>query len=174
MTTTLNQLTLTTERLLLRPLNMSDAQAIADNLNDLEVSQWLTAVSHPYGVQDAERFVEHGNAPLRFGLELRSSGEFIGSCSIIKDLGYWLNSSHWRLGLMKEACLKLVTYYFEQGHEQLTSGYFVGNERSASVLYHLGFEKTGVEQKDCLARGGHFASQRLLLTKAAWQSLDSG
>ena len=48
---------LTTGRLILRPPVAGDARAIADILNDWEVTKWLTMVPFPYTLAEAARAV---------------------------------------------------------------------------------------------------------------------
>ncbi len=162
--------TITTKRLVLRHFNMADAPALAAHLDNLEISKWVTTMPHPYTVEDARWFIENLDAPLRFAITLRETGELIGCVGIGKELGYWLAPAQWGKGLMKEATTALVTYWFNHTDDELPSGYFVGNERSASVLYHLGAVDDRVITQTCRALGQDVPCQRLILTKAAWQS----
>ena len=49
--------TIETRRLLLRPLTMDDAGALAKLINDREIARMLARVPHPYGLADARAFI---------------------------------------------------------------------------------------------------------------------
>lgn len=166
--------TLLTERLCLRPFNMGDAPALAQHLDDISISEWITTMPHPYTLADAQWFIENCDAPLRFAIVLQKTGRLIGGIAIDRELGYWLAPAFWRLGLMKEATTALLSHWFEHHEADVPSAYFLGNARSASVLYHLGFVDHGQTEQHCRARDKMMPSQRLLLTKAAWRMRQSG
>ena len=46
-----------TGRLVLRPLEPDDAEAVAVYLGDVEVARWLVRVPHPFTVEDAADFI---------------------------------------------------------------------------------------------------------------------
>ncbi len=82
---------LTTGRLILRPPVAGDARAIADILNDWEVTKRLTMVPFPYMLADAEEFLarlfktEDRNYRL-----IEEEGEVVGAISLRPDLGFFL------------------------------------------------------------------------------------
>ncbi len=49
---------LRTPRLTLRPLEMTDADAIVEGVGNYDVSRWLSVVPYPYTVEDALWFLE--------------------------------------------------------------------------------------------------------------------
>ncbi len=80
---------LETERLLLRPLGSADAPALMHHLTDHAVSRWLARVPYPYGIADANAFVEHvrlaGLAGTAVTLGLTRRGDPIEAV-----IGWWL------------------------------------------------------------------------------------
>ena len=48
-----------TARLRLRPFGRADAPAIVALVGDLRVALWLARVPHPYGIGDAEWFIDN-------------------------------------------------------------------------------------------------------------------
>lgn len=170
---TIEKITLETERLILRHMDMGDADRLAVLLNDLEISKWVTTMPYPYTVDDARWFIENRNGPLLFAITLRETGELIGSVALKAEIGYWLAPAHWGKGIMKEATTAMITHWFNHTDDPLVSGYFVGNERSASVLYHHGFVDDLRITQHCRALGQDVECQRLRLTKAAWLSRQS-
>ena len=162
--------TITTKRLVLRRFGMDDALALAAHLDNIEISKWVTTMPHPYTVDDARWFIENLNGPLVFAITLRETGDVIGSVGLKGEIGYWLAPTQWGKGIMKEATTAVITYWFNQTDDPMVSGYFVGNERSASVLYHHGFVDDRRITQHCRALDRDVPCQRLILTKAAWLS----
>ncbi|MEV7413620.1 GNAT family N-acetyltransferase [Streptomyces sp. NPDC089919] len=58
MTTTFPDVTISTDRLVMRPFEEADVMALAEMMNDELVTAW-TSVPHPYTVADARRWVRH-------------------------------------------------------------------------------------------------------------------
>lgn len=56
MKSTFPTISISTERLVLRPLEEDDVPALTDMMNDEQVTAW-TAVPHPYGEADARRWI---------------------------------------------------------------------------------------------------------------------
>ncbi len=139
-----------TTRLLLRPLKSSDARAIADKIDNYEISKNLSRVPYPYHLSDAEEFLD-------WALQLDHRSDFrvislkaqpdalIGLISYDwqqrAELGYWLIQEHWSKGLMTEAARAMVELAFTKSNlERLSSCYFNENPASGKVLAHAGFE----------------------------------
>ena len=113
---------LTTPRLILRDLRMSDAASIAKYVSDRELAKNLLVVPHPYALKDAHFFLtlcakymrKRKRAVYNLALELKSTGELIGLVGIkdlnyfngTGDLGYWLGRPYHRQGLMSEAVVR--------------------------------------------------------------------
>lgn len=112
---------LQTERLLLRPVQGADAPVIFRLYSEPRVMEFRGEAVFTE-IAQAERLVFHWRKlfaqqnGLRWGMELRESGELIGTLGFKQlfhqhlraDLGYELDPAHWRRGLMTEA-VKAVT-----------------------------------------------------------------
>ncbi len=161
---------LTTERLVLRPLRGADATAIASQINDLDITRWLTTVPHPYTLADAESFLANLNetSSEHFGITFKDA--LIGVVSNAKQLGYWLAKPHWGYGFMTEAASAVVTHHFEQGAAEMSSGYLVGNGASARVLSKLGFEPSEMIESHVTSLGRAMANQQMTLTRKRWEA----
>ena len=103
-------LVIETERLVLRPLEVRDASAIARLIGNLAVSRWLTVVPHPYTLEDALEFIEHISGP--WDRAITRDSEVIGVVGIKDSLGYWLGQPFWGHGYMREAAGALVDTWF--------------------------------------------------------------
>ena len=168
---------LETRRLLLRSLREGDAQAMAQALNNFNVSRNLARVKFPYGLEDAQAFVT-----LQRGFDLRSvvcaiafrcaPDELIGVIAYEHandghfEFGYWLRECCWRMGLMSEAAKAVITHAFSQeGIETLHSAYHLDNPNSGRILRKLGFEEEQQEMSFCLAQNTRVPSISLRLNR---------
>ena len=52
---------LTTERLVLRPIEDKDKDDIIRGVSDFAVAKWLSMVPHPYTGADAQWFIDHAS-----------------------------------------------------------------------------------------------------------------
>lgn len=53
---------LTTERLVLRPIEDNDKADVIRGVSDFAVAKWLSMVPHPYTGADAQWFIDHVKA----------------------------------------------------------------------------------------------------------------
>jgi len=134
---------LRTDRIVLRPLNLGDVPAIVSGLNDFEVTRYLTRVPYPYTEADAHEWIGMLKPPVpgaaHFAIELDSQG-LVGVVGIENELGYWLDRRVHGRGLMTEACAALLGWHFDAHPGDLVpSGAHAGNEASLKVQRKLGF-----------------------------------
>lgn len=148
---------LETERLVLRPLRESDADALFAIFSDPRVMRyWSTPPwtelqsAHELITQDATALPagEH----LRLGIETRAEGALIGHCSLFQfseqckraELGYGMAFSAWGKGYMSEAVRALLTYGFiVLGLNRVEADIDPRNTASAKVLERAGFTQEG-------------------------------
>ncbi|MEP5762694.1 MAG: GNAT family N-acetyltransferase [Litoreibacter sp.] len=160
-----------TERLLLRPLRAQDVDDICRGVGPFEVSQWMTHVPHPYGVQDALDFIERncGSFPEVAAIEYRQ--RMIGVVGVQRELGYWLTQDAWGQGFASEAARHMVDWYFENVEDNvLQSGYFIANSRSKAVLERLGFVAGEIVQTLSRASGSEVPLQKMHLSRERWRA----
>ena len=106
-----------TERLVLREFVLSDADALALVLSDLETMKYYPAPIDQKGIQqwierNLRRYAEDGVG--LWAMVLKSSGEMIGDCGIIRqhvegehlyEIGYHVRRDLWEQGLATEAAI---------------------------------------------------------------------
>ena len=146
---------LDTERLILRPLRKSDAEAIARQINDWEVVKNLALVQYPYDLAMAHDYIERTlkqkpETAETFAVVKRHDGAFIGDIGLRKktdvpggglgiDIGYWFGRAHWGQGFGSEAVARAVAYGFEGcGAEQIWAALDKTNVGSRRVLEKAG------------------------------------
>ena len=138
-----------TARLTLRPVVASDVTAVVAAIDDLAVSRWLAVVPHPYKAADFRHFLEDIAVPGETFV-IETAAGFAGIISLVdRVLGYWLAPGAQGHGFATEAGRCLLEAHFAESDAPLTSGYFVGNTKSANVLGKLGFVETGRDIKHC-------------------------
>lgn len=159
---------LATARLRLRPLQASDAPAIAAGIGDWEVMKWLTTPPWPYVLADAEGFIADPASDGAWGIDVAGQAAGIISINADGELGYWLARAFHGHGYMTEAAGALVARHFALGGCDLISGYLLGNGPSRNVLTKIGFSNTHVERKHSAPLNDEVYIQHMALTAGDW------
>jgi RimJ/RimL family protein N-acetyltransferase len=118
--------TLYTERLILRPLELADAEAIQQQFPHWEVVRYLNElVPWPYPADGALTYLRDNALPAmargeewHWSIRLRSASEqLIGNISLMNEQdnnrGFWLGPGWQGQGLMTEASAAVTDYWFE-------------------------------------------------------------
>jgi len=118
--------TFTTAQLILRPLEVDDADAIQALFPRWEIVRYLTHhVPWPYPPDGALSFIRDSALPaMREGREwhwsIRLAGapeQLIGAIGLLDrpgdNRGFWLDPAHQGQGLMSEACAAVTGFWFE-------------------------------------------------------------
>lgn len=171
---------LETQRLRLRAPRPEDVKAIAMLAGDRRIAENTAHIPHPYGIDDAERFV--GSVNRRAGeatFVITRDGVLIGACGVDPrtedaEIGYWLGTPHWGRGYATEALHALIDYAFgDLNHETLAAGARVNNPASRRVLEKCGFQWTGVRLTRIRAIHSAAPVDRFRLDRGLWMSLKS-
>jgi RimJ/RimL family protein N-acetyltransferase len=149
-----------TDRLVLRPLALSDAARIALLAGDFDVASMTGTIPHPYNERMAGEWIGSalaGEEGTVFVIE--RDGALIGCVGYREDekggaeLGYWLGKPYWGQGYATEASAAMVAYAFDDGGlDYLTIGHFADNSASARIIAKLGFTEQGEKIRECVAR----------------------
>ncbi|MFE2379448.1 GNAT family N-acetyltransferase [Streptomyces sp. NPDC059398] len=159
--------TLTSERLLLRPFAPADTEAVFRACQDPDIQRW-TVVPSPYRREDAESFtgqiVPDGwrtGTSLAFAVLDRTNAGLIGAISVFErgraatwEIGYWMAKEHRGNGYMAEAVTVLTHWSLTTlGVERLEWRAEVGNTGSRAVAEKAGFRVEGTLRADLLNKG---------------------
>ena len=168
---------LKSNRLLLRPPVSGDAPAMIAVCCQLEVSQNLARVPHPYPADSSSGWIERqakGLAGISYALTL--DDRFIGIATIkpssernvgdfVPSIGYWLDPAFWGKGYMTEALTALLDWYMPlEPTERMRASVFEDNPGSRAVLQKLGFTEIGRGIGYSLARDAKAPEINLELT----------
>lgn len=144
---------LTTERLVLRPWEESDAESLFAYARDPEVGPPAGWPPH----QSVEESLDVIRTALSgrecYAICEKGSDRAIGSVELILcghtnmteredecELGYWLGRPFWGRGYMPEAAAELIRHGFEDlGMTTVWCGFYEGNVKSRRVQEKLGF-----------------------------------
>ena len=172
--------TLQTQRLLLRPAQVGDAEPIARYLNDFDVAGNLARVPFPYHLGDARAWLRtrRPNLPTEdtnFSIELPGHG-LVGHVGFHLGgqgpiIGYWLGKPFWGQGIMTEAVAACLGWFFDASPAPVIySGVFHFNAASLSIQTKLGFTEIGRSTLLCLARGAEVEHIDTQLTRSVWKA----
>lgn len=141
-----------TERLVLRPHRLDDAEAIATSLGDFAVARMLTRVPVPYDRQDGLDWLNMVTSGLKpdWSFAITLDEVHVGVVSIelrhgLWHLGYWLNRFYWGRGLMSEAVDAALDRFFRRlPAAEVAVGAFTDNTASLRLLERRGCRIIGV------------------------------
>ncbi len=150
--------TLTTGRLLLRPLRDEDGPRLAELANDRQVAEGTLALPFPYTRLHAEHFIRHEREErvkasfFACAIERREDGQLIGVIGLTfqadhrrAELGYWLGVPYWNQGYVTEAGRAMLDYGFGVlGLNRVFASHYTSNPASGRVMQKLGMHQEGV------------------------------
>jgi RimJ/RimL family protein N-acetyltransferase len=154
--------TLETGRLLLRPLALGDAAALAGLLEgDWETIKQTGRMPYPASEGALRRWISFHLAPASHSfLMLRREDDAplgcigFGGGGRIAELGYVLGRAFWGRGYATEAVRAMMAHAPSTGFLGLDAYSFIDNPASARVLLKAGFSELGVVRRDYPERGG--------------------
>ena len=138
-----------TERLLLRPVTLDDAEAMFEYASDRENTRYTFPTNQ--SLEETKNNIAQfylANPLGRWGIELKSNDQFIGTIDLHKidpilkkaAIGYIINQKYWNQGLTTEANRAVIELAFEKiGMNKLTALHDKDNPASGKVM-----EKSGM------------------------------
>ena len=149
--------TLTTVRLVLRPLTMADAPDVQRLAGEREVAATTLRIPHPYEPGMAEQWIRtHQEAYERgelvnFAIVRRADNTLIGDIGLRinqhhahAELGYWIGIPFWSQGYCTEAARAVVQYGFEGLRlHRIHATHMTRNPASGRVMQKIGMTYEG-------------------------------
>lgn len=174
-----------TQRLLLRPLELADADGIQKEFPHWEIVRYLLKrVPWPYPPDGAYQFcrdvalpqMERGEA-WHWTLRLRSQpAQLIGQISLTNEessqRGFWLALPWHGQGLMSEACHWANDFWFEKlGFPLLRVSKAIENTASQKISEKQGMRAVGCKEQEYV--GGRLMSMTWEITAEEWRAWKS-
>ena len=149
---------ITTERLLLRQFQKSDAETVTKLCNNYKIYKNTLYLPFPYTSADAlawmENHVENFNAnkSYEFAITDSVSGELYGAIALSNnqkfnngEIAYWIGEAFWGNGYATEASRAILQFAFEKKkYHKVFARYFESNPASGRVLQKLHMNKEGL------------------------------
>ncbi|ADU29115.1 GNAT family N-acetyltransferase [Evansella cellulosilytica] len=153
-----NEIAITTERLILRMFQLSDAHTVTELCNNIHIYENTLYLPYPYSLDDALSWIKthHGNFKddklFEFAIMNKKTKELVGAIALSNnqnfhqgELAYWIGEKYWGNGYATEACDALLKFAFlEKGYHKVWARYFLSNNASGRVIEKLGLEKEGI------------------------------
>jgi RimJ/RimL family protein N-acetyltransferase len=150
-------LQLETQRLMLRPLRLSDAQVIAEYRSDPQIARYQSW-NTPYSISDAKQLIEEmrdtqPGTPgkwYQLAIELIHGRHMIGDCAFYileadamqAEIGFTLARQHQGLGYASEAVRRLLGYLLvDNSLHRVRANCDEENVASASLLERVGMRR---------------------------------
>jgi len=153
--------TLTTARLVLRPLTLADAPEVHRLAGAREVASTTLNIPHPYEPGMAEQWISthqeryESGAFVNFALVRRADNTLMGCMSLRIDehhahaeMGYWLGVPFWSQGYCTEAARAVVQYGFEVLRlHRIYASHMTHNPASGRVMQKIGMTYEGCQRQ---------------------------
>lgn len=154
---------LETDRLLLRPARVEDAQPMFDNwASDAEVTKYLTWPAH--NSMDVTKMVldswleGYSRADYyQWMIVLKENGgQPVGSISVVHqndkigkaEIGYCIGRNWWNMGIMTEALQAVIDYLFDEvGMNRIEARHDPNNPNSGAVMRKCGMKYEGTSRQ---------------------------
>ncbi len=178
-----DQVRLSTERLLLRPLESADAQALFAVFSDTKVMRYWSGVAWDSIDKADETIARYSkalaeNESLGLGIVDSQTDELIGTCSLFHldeqsrraEIGYGIASASWGKGYMHEALTALINYGFDALNlHRMEADTDPRNMASRRCLERLGFVNEGLLRERWIVNNEICDTSFYGLLRSDWQ-----
>ncbi|WP_294409531.1 GNAT family N-acetyltransferase [uncultured Ruminococcus sp.] len=174
------KLTLETERLILRPFEVEDAQDMFDGwTSDPVVARYVTWNAHKNAEETAQLLsiwsAEYEKPErLNFAIVLKANNKLIGGIDVVgyiggvngtPVIGYNLAQEYWGNGYMTEACKCVIDYLFSKGYSKIRIDAMSENIASIKVIQKCGGVFLETEEEYIPAKGKAVAINKYIVKK---------
>ena len=155
-----------TERLVLRPFRLTDAQRVKTLAGDRRIYETTLSVPYPYEDGMAEAWIATHQScfyeglgvvfalclrggPLVGAIELRRAGSFNRG-----EIGYWIGVDYWNRGFCTEAAKAALEYGFKElNFHKISAIHCDGNRSSGRVMEKIGMTREGTLRDEVMKDG---------------------
>jgi RimJ/RimL family protein N-acetyltransferase len=146
-----------TERLILRPFELTDAAQVQKLAGDIEVAKTTLSIPYPYPDGAAESWISgcrersQSGDGFAFAMVTKDQPALIGCISINLtkqhnrgELAYWVGRPYWRQGYAAEAAKQVIHFGFEALKlNKIWAAAMVKNPASSNVMSKVGMKHEG-------------------------------
>ncbi|MCX7842078.1 MAG: GNAT family N-acetyltransferase [Clostridia bacterium] len=174
-------------RIILRKLEISDAQDIFEYARHPDVARFVTWDPHT-SVADAESFISwtleryEKDEAGEWGIELKETGKIIGTIGFVEydarnfsgTIGYALSKEYWGKGIMTEAVKRVIKFAFEDMKlNRVEAVHVPENEGSGRVMQKAGMVYEGFLRQRMFAKGRFWDLKQYSIVKDDILSFDA-
>jgi len=142
----------------LRELKLSDAEFIAKNAKDRDITKYTFVIAPPFDLKTAQKFIRKANKEIKdktayeFGIELNDTKELIGTINLFNinqknknaEIGFWLAKEFWNKGLSDQSLDLMLEFGFNKLKLERIQGRVLDkNESAQKLLERTGFKLEG-------------------------------
>ncbi len=165
----LGTVTLETERLIIRPFRVEDANAMFTNwAGNSEVTKYLTWPTHK-SAEISENYIKskvstyENKEVYDWGIELKDLHQVIGSISVVENkfdigcvqIGYCIGKPWWGFGITTEAFQAVIRFFMDEvGINRIEARHDIKNISSGKVMEHCGLTLEGVHRQSDINNQG--------------------
>jgi RimJ/RimL family protein N-acetyltransferase len=183
----MDMLTLETQRLLLKPHTLDNAEKLNAWENDPELlysNDDQPEDREPDSLEDTRQFLERISEPspesriIHYAIHLKENDEMIGygmialidrynrRCKVGITIG---DKRHWGKGLAKEVLKAVISYSFDTlGLNRIGAEVYAFNDRSIRLFEGLGFRREGVVRQSVFKKNQFVDEYNYGLLKSEW------
>ncbi|MCA1033231.1 MULTISPECIES: GNAT family N-acetyltransferase [Bacillus] len=150
--------TISTDRLLLRLFQVSDAETVARLCDNYNLYKSTLYLPYPYVVNDALSWMENhlnnfsSDRSYELAVTDRETGKLYGAIALSNnqnfrhgELAYWIGEEYWGKGYATEAAEAVIRFAFEEKkYHKVFARYFQSNPASGRVMEKLGMKEEGI------------------------------
>jgi [ribosomal protein S5]-alanine N-acetyltransferase len=177
------QPTLETQRLVLRPFTLNDAPEVQRLVGERDIAAVTQNIPYPYEDGEAQKWIKtHSKAFItgigaNFAIVLKENGLLCGAIGLVFDkvnnnaeIGYWIGKPFWGKGYCTEAALAVLQYGFETiGLHRIHSGHFSHNPASGRVMQKIGMKYEGCRRQDVIKWVNYVDLELYGILKSDWE-----
>ena len=149
--------TIITERLILRPFLISDAEDVTKLCNNYTLYTNTLHLPYPYTLDSALSWIEtheknfNEDKLYEFAITCKESGKLLGAISLSNnknsnngEIGYWLGEEFWNKGYATEAAKGILYFAFNiKNYHKVYGRFFSKNPASGKVMSKIGMTYEG-------------------------------
>ena len=173
-----------TERLILRQIQASDADALFALFSEGDVMEFSGGKVPHQTVEETRAFIRQlqgwyeRHEGIEWGITRKGDDTVIGTCGFYSfderfyraETGYELHPAYWRQGIMSEALRAIVAFAFTTiGLHRIEAVVDEGNDRSTGILRKFGFTHEGTLRQRVFFRDRFWNEHHFGLLKDEWK-----